>query len=163
MEHDVLVHATSLERVHGAGDDAVAAVVDASFTIAPRDRIAIVGPSGSGKTTLLHLIAALDTPTAGTISWPALGPRDRLRPGPIALAFQGPSLLPALSVVENVALPVLLAGGEEAGALRIARALLERFDLSEIADKVPEEISGGPSQRAGPARALPGCPTLWLP
>jgi len=162
MDRDVLVQASSLERVYGSGRDTVAAVVEASFTIAPRDRIAIVGPSGSGKSTLLHLIAGLDTPTAGTISWPALGPREQLRPGPIALAFQGPSLLPPLSVVENVALPVLLAGGEEAEAMGIARAMLERFELTEIADKLPEEISGGQSQRAGLARALAGSPTLVL-
>ena len=157
-DRDVLVRADALERVHGSGRDAVAAVIDASFTISARDRIAIVGPSGSGKSTLLHLIAGLDSPTSGSIAWPALGRREQLRPGPVALAFQGPSLLPPLSVVENVALPVLLGGGSEAEAMRIARAMLGRFELTEIADKLPEEISGGQSQRAGLARALAGSP-----
>ena len=161
-DRDVLVRADALERVHGSGRDAVAAVIDASFTISARDRIAIVGPSGSGKSTLLHLIAGLDSPTSGSIAWPALGRREQLRPGPVALAFQGPSLLPPLSVVENVALPVLLGGGSEAEAMRIARAMLGRFELTEIADKLPEEISGGQSQRAGLARALAGSPTLVL-
>jgi predicted ABC-type transport system involved in lysophospholipase L1 biosynthesis ATPase subunit len=159
---DVLVRADALERVHGSGRDAVAAILDASFTISARDRIAIVGPSGSGKSTLLHLIAGLDTPTSGSITWPALGGRERLRPGPVALAFQGPSLLPPLSVVENVALPVLLGGGSEAEAMEIAREMLGRFELTEIADKLPEEISGGQSQRAGLARALAGSPVLVL-
>ena len=161
-DRDVLVRADALERVHGSGRDAVAAVIDASFTISARDRIAIVGPSGCGKSTLLHLIAGLDSPTSGSIAWPALGRREQLRPGPVALAFQGPSLLPPLSVVENVALPVLLGGGSEAEAMRIARAMLGRFELTEIADKLPEEISGGQSQRAGLARALAGSPTLVL-
>jgi predicted ABC-type transport system involved in lysophospholipase L1 biosynthesis ATPase subunit len=161
-DRDVLVRADALQRVHGSGRDAVAAVLDASFTISAGDRIAIVGPSGSGKSTLLHLIAGLDTPTSGSIAWPGLGQREQLRPGPVAFAFQGLSLLPPLSVVENVALPVLLRGGSETEAMRIAREMLERFELTEIADKLPEEISGGQSQRTGLARALAGSPTLVL-
>src|SRR5207249_3170055 len=81
-----------------------------SFEIHPGDRIAVMGPSGSGKSTLIHLIAALDHPTSGSIEWPAIGPANRLRPGPVSLSFQGPSLLPPLTVVENVELPMLLAG-----------------------------------------------------
>jgi ABC-type lipoprotein export system ATPase subunit len=161
-DRDVLVRADALERVHGSGRDAVAAVLDASFTIFSGDRIAIVGPSGSGKSTLLHLIAGLDTPTSGSITWPALGRREQLRPGPVALAFQGPSLLPPLSVVENVALPVLLRSRSEVEATQIAREMLDRFELTEIAEKLPEEISGGQSQRAALARALAGSPTLVL-
>jgi ABC-type lipoprotein export system ATPase subunit len=162
IDRDVLVRADALGRVHGSGRHAVAAVLDASFAISARDRIAIVGPSGSGKSTLLHLIAGLDTPTSGSITWPALGRREQLRPGPVALAFQGPSLLAPLSIVENVALPVLLRGGSETEAMQIAREMLERFELTEIAEKLPEEISGGQSQRASLARALAGSPTLVL-
>jgi ABC-type lipoprotein export system ATPase subunit len=159
---DVLVRASGLSRVFGNGPSAVTALAEASFEICSGDRIGLVGPSGSGKTSLLHIIAALDQPSAGKIVWPALGPPEGLRPGPIAIAFQGPSLLPPLTVEENVALPVLLAGGSQEAAITAARELLEALGLSEIAAKLPEEISGGQAQRAGLARALAGEPSLVL-
>jgi ABC-type lipoprotein export system ATPase subunit len=138
------------------------AVREASFEILAAERIAMVGPSGSGKSTLLHLIAGLDQPTEGEIEWPALGPRAGLRPGPVAIAFQGPSLLPPLSVLENVALPVLLAGGDDGQATEAAQLMVDRFELSDVAAKLPEELSGGQSERAGIARALAGQPRLVL-
>ncbi|MGH2595220.1 MAG: ATP-binding cassette domain-containing protein, partial [Actinomycetota bacterium] len=117
MGAESLVQADSLVKTFGAGATAVTAVVEATFSIESAERIALVGPSGSGKSTLLHLIAGLETPTGGAIAWPALGERETLRPGAIGLAFQGPSLLPPLSVVENVALPIILGGGSERFAL----------------------------------------------
>ncbi len=159
---DVLVRATGLRKEFGNGHGAVVAVADATFEIGQGDRIALVGPSGSGKTSLLHLIAALDQPSAGVIEWPALGRAEDLRPGPVAVAFQGPSLLPPLTVAENVALPVLLAGGAPGAAAVAAQVLIERLGLSDVASKLPEEISGGQAQRAGVARALMGEPRLIL-
>ena len=159
---EVLVRGRELARVFGTGEAAVTAVREASMEVSAADRVAIVGPSGSGKTTLLHLMAALDRPTAGHIEWPALGPSEGLRPGLVAVAFQGPSLLPPLTVLENVALPILLAGRDEREAMRIGAEMLERFGLSEIGYKLPEEISGGQTQRAGIARALAGSPRLVL-
>jgi ABC-type lipoprotein export system ATPase subunit len=159
---DVLVRATGLCRQFGYGPGAVIAVAYASFEIRQGDRIALTGPSGSGKTSLLHLIAALDQPSGGVIEWPALGRPEDLRPGPVAIAFQGPSLLPPLTVAENVALPALLAGGTETEAAAAAGTLIERLGLSDLASKLPEEISGGQAQRAGMARALMGEPRLIL-
>ncbi|MBA3690505.1 MAG: ATP-binding cassette domain-containing protein [Actinobacteria bacterium] len=162
MSPEALVHAASLRKVHGAGDAAVTALADATFTVSRGDQIALVGPSGSGKSTLLHLMAGLDIPSGGTIEWPAIGPITALRPGSVSFAFQGPSLLPPLTVLENVALPLLLAGEGEAAAASTAREMLLRFHIGNIADKLPEEISGGQSQRAGLARAIVGQPRLVL-
>ncbi len=159
---DVLVRAEGLSRVFGHGESAVTAIADATFEVREGDRIALIGPSGSGKSSLLHLIAGLDVPSGGVIEWPAIGQREDLRPGPVALAFQGPSLLPPLTVAENVALPGLLAGRPARVATAAARALIERLGLSDVAGKLPEEISGGQAQRAGMARALASGPRLVL-
>jgi len=159
---DILVRAKELRREFGNGQSAVVAVAEATFEIREGDRIALAGPSGSGKTSLMHMIAGLDEPSAGVIEWPALGRAEDLRPGPVSIAFQGPSLLPPLTVSENVALPILLAGGAEADATAAAQVLIDEVGLSEMASKLPEEISGGQAQRAGVARALVGRPRLIL-
>jgi ABC-type lipoprotein export system ATPase subunit len=131
----------------GAG---VAAVDDASFEIDADARIALVGPSGSGKSTLLHLMAGLLDPSAGRLSWPA---GDR-RQSAIAVVFQAPSLVPWLDAVENVMVPLLLQGLDETAARREAEAALATLNLAEIADKLPEELSGGEAQRVAVARAM---------
>ncbi|MBO0813811.1 MAG: ABC transporter ATP-binding protein [Actinobacteria bacterium] len=159
---EVLVRADGLSRRFGHGPGSVVAPAQATFEIRQGDHIALVGPSGCGKTTLLHLIAALDQPSEGAIEWPGLGGAADLRPGPVAMAFQGPSLLPPLTVAENVALPALLAGAPDGSAAAAAQALIERLGLSDVAWKLPEEISGGQAQRAGVARALMGEPRLIL-
>jgi len=159
---DILVRAKGLRREFGNGQNPVVAVAEATFEIREGDRIALVGPSGSGKTSLLHLIAGLDQPSAGVIEWPALGRAEDLRPGPVSIAFQGPSLLPPLTVEENVALPLLLAGRLPAAAAAAAQVMIGRLGLSDVAPKLPEEISGGQAQRAGVARALVGEPSLVL-
>jgi ABC-type lipoprotein export system ATPase subunit len=157
-----VVRARGLSRTYGSGDAEVRALRDASFEIRSGDRIALVGPSGSGKTTLLHLTAALDRPTEGTIEWPALGLAEGLRPGRIGLVFQGPSMLPPLDVEENVAVPLLLLNRPEGEAKAAAGQMLERFGLLDVRTKLPEELSGGQSQRAALARALATGPRLLL-
>jgi ABC-type lipoprotein export system ATPase subunit len=160
---DVLVSAHGLSRVYQAEGVQTTALDSADFAIGAGQLIALTGPSGSGKTTLLHLISGIDAPTSGEISWPGLGAATDLRPLRIALAFQGPSLLPALSVAENVALPLLLGGSVSAAdAAAAASAIIERMGLGDLSAKLPEELSGGQAQRVGLARALVVKPALLL-
>lgn len=149
-----LVLVQGVGRTYGQEQTTVVAVAEATCAVRPGDRIALVGPSGSGKSTLLHIMAGLDTPTSGTVEWPALGARDTLRPSKVALVFQMPSLLTPLTALENVAIPLLLGGAGEKEALMAARDALKRIELEEIADKLPEELSGGQAQRVAVARAL---------
>jgi len=159
---DALVVATDVARTFGSGPEAVVAVHGASCLVRAGDLIALTGPSGSGKTTLLHLLAGLDAPTAGAIHWPAIGTRDHLRPGPIAIVFQAPSLLAPLDVLENVSLPLLLQGIDRDTAREKADAALRQLDLESLSAKLPEEISGGQAQRVAVARVLAGQPQLIL-
>jgi putative ABC transport system ATP-binding protein/lipoprotein-releasing system ATP-binding protein len=157
-----LVRCRGAARTYGTGATATVALQPTDCQVLPGQRIALVGPSGSGKSTLLHLMGGLDSPTLGTVDWPAIGDRDVLRPGPVAMVFQGPSLLPPLTVLENVGLPLVLAGESDAASRVKARAALDRLGLGDLADKLPEEISGGQSQRVAVARALAGEPRLIL-
>jgi putative ABC transport system ATP-binding protein/lipoprotein-releasing system ATP-binding protein len=160
--NEILVSLTNVSRHYGRGRNETAALTSVSCQIAANDRVAVVGPSGSGKSTLLHLIAGLDKPTEGVISWPALGSVTELRPDQICLVLQTPSLLPTLSVLENVELCWLLSKRNETDARSAAVQILARLDLSAIVDKLPAELSGGQMQRVAAARALVCEPRLIL-
>jgi ABC-type lipoprotein export system ATPase subunit len=90
---EILVSLDTVSRYYGEGRRQRAALRDISCQVTTGDHVAIVGPSGSGKSTLIHLMAGLDKPTRGTVSWPALGPETELRPDQICVVFQTPSLL----------------------------------------------------------------------
>jgi putative ABC transport system ATP-binding protein len=117
------------------------------------DQVAITGRSGSGKTTLLHLLAGLDEPTTGRIV------RTGGRAG---VVFQGPSLLPALNVTENVALPLLVSGLGEDEATERALVALATIGLADLAPALPQELSGGQAQRVAVARVLAAEPRLII-
>jgi len=155
-----IVKADGLSRSFGAGDAAVVGLEPTSFSVGQGERIALLGPSGSGKSTLLNLIAGLDDPTGGTISWPGIGSRQALRPLAVGMIHQFAALIPTLTVAENVALPLLL-GGRATEDAAVRDALLS-LDLASFADRLPEELSGGQAQRVGVARALAQSPTLLL-
>jgi ABC-type lipoprotein export system ATPase subunit len=161
-DREPLVVCDGAGRTFRQGPTATVALQPTHCTVAPGARIAIVGPSGSGKSTLLHLMAGLDDPTVGSVRWPAIGERGALRPGPVAVVFQGPSLLPPLTVEENVALPLVLRGERDDAAHLAARAALELVEVAELRDKLPEAISGGQAQRVAVARAVAGRPRLIL-
>ncbi|MDQ2727916.1 MAG: ATP-binding cassette domain-containing protein [Actinomycetota bacterium] len=135
---------------------------DVTCEVRPGERIGIIGPSGSGKTSLVHLLAGLDSPASGQVSWPALGGSPMSRPGRVTVAFQAPSLISALDVTENVALPLVLAGAAQMEAVERATEMLERLHLGGMSSQLPEELSGGQAQRVALARALVTRPTLLL-
>lgn len=160
MPIEFLVAGSGVSRRFQQGKSTIEALRPASFTVGPGDRIALMGPSGSGKSTLLQLLADLDAPSDGVLRWPALGVPGRLRPGGIGMVFQSASLLPSLSAVENVELPLRLLGREDVRAA--AREALEALGVGDVADKLPDELSGGQAQRVGIARAIVSRPRLVL-
>lgn len=129
--------------------------------------VAVTGPSGSGKSTLLHVLAGVLVPDEGTVDYghirvTALGKagRSRLRLGEFGFVFQYGQLLPDLSAVDNVTIPLLLAGTSRREALRRAGAWLERLGLAEHSRKLPAQLSGGQAQRVAVARALVTAPKV---
>jgi len=158
----ILVRCDGASRTYGRGDSATVGLQPTDCEIVDGSRVVLVGPSGSGKSTLLHLMAGLDQPTAGNVSWPAIGSIDELRPAKVAVIFQGPSLLAPLTVLENVALPLVLGGTENGIASARASEVLIDLGLDSLIEKLPEEISGGQAQRVAVARALAGDPELIL-
>ncbi|MFD6491312.1 ABC transporter ATP-binding protein [Streptomyces sp. NPDC059944] len=153
---DGLVDCRDAALTFGRGANAVVAVHGATLRVRPGDRIAVVGPSGSGKSSLLHLLAGLERPTSGSVRRATAGPNG------IGLVFQSESLIPALNVAENTALPLILAGMTDDRARRAALEALASVNAAELANRLPEEISGGQAQRVAAARALAQAPSLIL-
>ena len=148
-----LIEALGVAKRYMIGSQAIDAVRPTSVRVGARDRIAIVGASGSGKSTLLNLLAGLERPSSGAVSWPGLDAAIRLLPAQIGFVFQSPSLLPALSAIENVALALDVAGADRRSSMRPLEALA-RLGIAELADKMPDQLSGGQMQRVALARAL---------
>ncbi|HQS33092.1 MAG: ABC transporter ATP-binding protein [Polaromonas sp. 39-63-203] len=158
---ETFVEGIDVARRFQQGEVMLDALQPASFTVRAGDRIAIVGPSGSGKSTLLQIIADLDTATSGQVRWPALGVSGALRPQHIGIVFQSASLLPTLSAAENVEVPLRLLGGQSEPRQSALKAL-DSVGLAAVADKLPDELSGGQAQRVGLARAIALRPRLVL-
>lgn len=155
-----LLEGTGIVRTYrGAGG--VTAVRGASLTLRPRDFVALIGPSGSGKTTFLGALSGLDRPDEGEVRWRGMpipqldaGAREALRRREMGIVFQSFGLLPSLSAVENVELPLRVSGAELAEARRRAEAWLERLGLADRRANRVFELSAGQQQRVAVARAL---------
>jgi ABC-type lipoprotein export system ATPase subunit len=130
--------------------------------IAAGSRVALTGRSGSGKTTFLLVLAGLLTPTTGRVRWPGLDPDPRRRRAQIGMVFQAPSLMPELTALENVTLPMRLRGTGLAEARTSAAAALASMAVADAADALPAQLSGGQQQRVAIARALAGNHRLVL-
>ena len=142
----------AVTRVHGEGETAVQALRGVSFAAHAGELVAIMGPSGSGKSTLLTLAGGLDSPTSGTVSvegtdLASLGAngRARMRRTSIGYVFQDFNLIPALTAVENVALPRELDGESSRAARKLARVALEEVGIGELADRFPDNMSRRPA------------------
>ena len=155
----------NLTKEYRSGGDALAVLRNVSFDIAAGETVAIVGPSGSGKTTLLGLLAGLDTPTRGTVLLDGidLAPLDedaraRLRGARVGFVFQSFQLVPTLTALENVQVPLELRGIRDSDAR--ARDLLERVGLGSRTHHFPTQLSGGEQQRVAIARAFVNRPRV---
>ena len=158
---DTLVQTIAVSKRYPAAEGSVTVLSGVTLQIGTLDRIALIGPSGSGKSTLLHILAGLVDPSDGEVTWPGLGAKNQLMPRKVQTAFQTASLFPALTVLDNIALPLLLAG-EAAQPGLTPEALLDRFGLTDLSLKLPEELSGGQAQRIAMLRALSVAPRLIL-
>src|SRR2546423_6652664 len=148
-----------------SGGQKLAVLRDVSFTIEQGEFVAIVGPSGSGKTTLLGLLAGLDTPTRGTVLLDdsdltklSENDRARLRGEKVGFVFQTFQLIPTLTALENVQVPLELRGSD--GATERARDLINRVGLSGRGHHFPTQLSGGEQQRVAIARAFANSPKI---
>lgn len=168
-QEGALVEARDVRREYRLKGDLIEAIRGISLEIQAGDFLAIVGPSGSGKSTLLHLLGAVDTPTGGTIYLDGTDvtsmsdpERARFRLEHVGLVFQRFHLLPMLTAMENVELPMAEAGISRRDRHDRAAALLERVGLADRMRHRPGEISGGQRQRVAVARALANQPALLL-
>ncbi|MEU4163959.1 ABC transporter ATP-binding protein [Actinoplanes sp. NPDC026670] len=146
---------------------ATQALTGASLQVFPGEVVALTGPSGSGKSTLLHCLSGILAPDAGRITYDGhdlseLGDRERsaLRRDAFGFVFQFGQLVPELTCLENVALPLRLAGARRRRAEELAGELLARLQVAEVAGKRPGQVSGGQGQRVAVARALISTPRV---
>ncbi|WP_030548719.1 ABC transporter ATP-binding protein [Streptomyces exfoliatus] len=158
-----LLGATGLDKAYGP----TPALAGASFSLRAGEVVAVMGPSGSGKSTLLHCLAGIVRPDAGTITYDgreltALSDtgRSALRRTDFGFVFQFGQLVPELTCVENVALPLRLNGEKRKAAEARAVDWMARLEVEDIAAKRPGEISGGQGQRVAVARALVTAPRV---
>jgi lipoprotein-releasing system ATP-binding protein len=168
-EPSVILEARGLRKVYGAGSRSLTVLTDANLTLRRGEMVAIVAPSGAGKSTLLHLLAALDTPTSGTVyfaSKPIESNQDstvaEFRNRAVAFLWQRHQLLPDFTATENVAMPLLLRGEGFTPSMATARKWLAEVGLQERTDHRAGELSGGEQQRVAIARALVTRPAVLL-
>jgi putative ABC transport system ATP-binding protein len=165
----MMIIARNLSQTYRSGAHSLTVLRDIDLDIAADEFVAIVGPSGSGKTTLLGLLAGLDDPATGTVELAGQplhalteDDRARFRAANIGFVFQTFQLVPTLTALENVLVPLELAGAPGTGAELDARAaaLLERVGLGDRLTHYPQQLSGGEQQRVALARAFAGEPKI---
>jgi putative ABC transport system ATP-binding protein len=168
-ETSPILRMVQVTRTHHDGEQVVTALQDVSLNVLPGEFVAVMGPSGSGKSTLLNLAGGLDTPTSGNVyvageDLAALTPSDRaaLRRRSIGYVFQDYNLLPGLTAAENVSFPREIDGIPAGQAHKEALHVLEAVGIEDLADRFPEDMSGGQAQRVAIARGIVGPRRLLL-
>lgn len=158
-----------IQRHFKLGGEVIKALKNIDITINKNEYVALMGPSGSGKSTLMNLLGCLDTPTAGEFLLDSVNVRSlndnelaNIRNAKIGFIFQTFNLIPRLSTLENVALPLVYAGMGRAKRIQRAKEVLESVGLGDRMDHKPNELSGGQRQRVAVARALVNNPSLIL-
>ena len=164
-----MIEIRDLAKIYRMGEETVAALAGVSLTIARGEHTAIIGPSGSGKSSLMNILGGLDRPTRGTYRFEGedVGEMDDdsladFRSRRIGFVFQSFQLLPRLSALQNVELPMVYAGLLPAERRERAAAMLERVGLGSRMGHRPTQLSGGQQQRVAIARALANAPDLLL-
>lgn len=164
-----VIEIRDMSKVYGMADAATVALDEATINIERGEFVAIMGPSGSGKSTLLNMIGLLDTPTSGQYildGQPVAGlsgnARARIRRQQIGFIFQSFNLLPRMTVIDNVALPLMYSGIGKTERLERASIILKKLDMGQREYYYPSQLSGGQAQRAAIARALSNNPSLVL-
>ena len=165
MNSSPVLDVQGLSRTYGGGNGALTVLKDVTFSLAQGATCAILGPSGSGKTTLLSLCAGLDQPSAGEVRLDGVRLNDldedgraRLRNERVGFVFQNFNLIPTLTAIENVMVPLELRG--ENGARELAAALLRKVGLGDRLSHYPAQLSGGEQQRVAVARAFINRPKI---
>jgi putative ABC transport system ATP-binding protein len=165
----VNLEANNLSKQYGAEDAAVHAVRDISLTVAAGEFLAIMGESGSGKSTLLSMLGGLNTPTSGAFTVDEfnvaeldIDQRADFRREFMGFVFQSFHLVPYLTVVENVMLPLATTDLSRREKLELARAALEKVSLGGKGDRLPNQISGGEAERVAIARAIVNEPPVLM-
>ena len=158
-----------VSKVYGSGASEVHALSEVDLTVERGELVAVMGPSGSGKSTLLTIAGSLEEPTSGQalvegtdLADISRSERAKLRRRSIGYVFQDFNLLPGLTALENVTLPLELDGTRARAALETGLKALEELDVAEHADRFPDELSGGERQRVAIARAIVGKRGLLL-
>jgi putative ABC transport system ATP-binding protein len=166
--HEV-IRIENLTRFYTIGEETVRALNGINLTIEKNEYVALMGPSGSGKSTLMNIIGCLDTPTSGEyfLNGPNVAQLSdselaAIRNKEIGFVFQTFNLLPRLTALQNVALPLVYAGIPEAERLKKAKEVLEQVGLGNRMTHKPNELSGGQRQRVAVARALVNHPSIIL-
>jgi len=164
-----IIEFKDIYKIYSAGEEDVMAVNGVSFTICRGEFVAVVGASGSGKSTCMNIIGCLDTPTSGTYLLDGIDVSTMdekqlafVRNKKLGFIFQQYNLIPKLTILENVELPLLYKGIKGAERTELAKAALERVGLIDHLAKFPSQLSGGQQQRASIARALAGNPPVIL-